>query len=235
MSFHILLNSTTADASDVNDNFYHVAQGSRLPMGGNSLAYTNGAYDLGSASYKWNNLYCNNINVTGNLANTWNKIYSDELASNTTRIEISGLDGDTDINYYLICRFKSPNTTCTYYLTFNGDSSATYGYYRIEGSASSAVYAYRANSQTGIYIGYNNAITTTSDTTFSNTWIYGKSGFKKPALTNMMISTSETHVGNIMMYAQVWNNTGTITSIQIYSSEASGIQIGSFIELWKTT
>ena len=68
MSFNILANSYTAWANQINDNFYHIAQGDRIPRGGNSLTATDAAYDLGSSTGAWNNLFCNTLNINNPLA-----------------------------------------------------------------------------------------------------------------------------------------------------------------------
>ena len=57
MPWTTFVNSTTADASEVNDNFYHTRQGDLLPMGNASMQYTSGGYDLGSSAYTWANAH----------------------------------------------------------------------------------------------------------------------------------------------------------------------------------
>ena len=97
MSFHILYESTTADATDVNDNFYHIAQGSRLPMDGVAMGYTDNALDLGSSSVRWNNLICNNIDtasVTASYAKMPIVIADYTLPQAANEFEITGLNGD---------------------------------------------------------------------------------------------------------------------------------------------
>ena len=65
MAFTILQESTTAFSNKVNDNFYHIADGTFYPREGTSLTavslVTASAYNLGSSSYEWNNLFCNNL------------------------------------------------------------------------------------------------------------------------------------------------------------------------------
>lgn len=61
MSFTVLSNGQLTDAIQVNNNFYHIRQGSLLPMGAATMASTTGVYDLGSISYQWNNLYAKAI------------------------------------------------------------------------------------------------------------------------------------------------------------------------------
>ncbi|MDY6888129.1 MAG: hypothetical protein SVV88_10915, partial [Pseudomonadota bacterium] len=61
MSLTTFVSSTLTDAIEINDNFKHVGQGNLLPMGGSGLDNTTSVYDLGSSTYKWNNLFVNNI------------------------------------------------------------------------------------------------------------------------------------------------------------------------------
>lgn len=64
MTWVTLVDGTTADADEVMNNFYHVAQGDVLPRGGSTFAATSGTYDLGSTSYMWRRLYANEIAST---------------------------------------------------------------------------------------------------------------------------------------------------------------------------
>jgi hypothetical protein len=61
MPFIKLKNSTTADATDCNNNMYWLGQGSVLPMEGEGLENTDSACDLGSSTTTWNNSYIENI------------------------------------------------------------------------------------------------------------------------------------------------------------------------------
>lgn len=73
-SFTILANSTTANANDVMNNFYHVRRGDLLPLGGTSMAPTTGALDVGNASFSWRDgrfsrdVYARSIRSQANFA-----------------------------------------------------------------------------------------------------------------------------------------------------------------------
>lgn len=64
MAWTTLANGTIADASEVDNNFYHVRQGSLVPLGSASMVGTSGVYDIGSATYKWKSLYVTEIPQT---------------------------------------------------------------------------------------------------------------------------------------------------------------------------
>ncbi len=62
MPFHKIENSTTMDSADVNSNYLHVGQGSRLPYDNSgSMSAMDSTYDLGSSATAWKDLYCNDI------------------------------------------------------------------------------------------------------------------------------------------------------------------------------
>jgi len=83
MAWTTFVNSTTADADEVNDNFYHIRQGNLLPMGNASMEYTTSAYDLGSSTYTWDTLHVD----TGIIDNLYmeNHIY---MNTSTAQIKV---------------------------------------------------------------------------------------------------------------------------------------------------
>lgn len=65
MGWTTFANGTVADADQVINNFYHVRQGSLMPLGGASMDPTNSVYNLGSSSVRWAKLYVNSISAAG--------------------------------------------------------------------------------------------------------------------------------------------------------------------------
>lgn len=61
MSFTVMINGSTISSAALNGNFYHVAQGDFLPMGGTTMTPTTGVYNLGSLGNHWRRLYVNEI------------------------------------------------------------------------------------------------------------------------------------------------------------------------------
>jgi hypothetical protein len=96
MPFYIMQAHDIADSGDMNANFYHIANGTRQPMTGVSLTVTNLGANLGSVTYKWNNLYANylytdTINSDGNL---WKLLVDFENTSTTSTIILEGISSD---------------------------------------------------------------------------------------------------------------------------------------------
>lgn len=229
------VNSTTADASDVNDVFYHIAQGTRLPMGGNDLDYTTGVYDLGSSTYRWNDLYCEDINISGSLTTSDKNIYSliaeTTLTSATSRIEFTGLNGDSCGEYIILCRSISDTATSAgiSYLHFNGDSATNYGYQRIA-AISTTVSAARNTSYSGIQV----VGTALGKIDYSIIKVYTNSGYERTVLQDILQRGSSTTIGVFGSWSWIWNNTSdTITSMQFENSNGDAIfSTGTTIQIW---
>lgn len=129
MSFTNVVNSTATIPYDMNDNFIHVAQGSITPKNGTSLEETSSSLNIGSSVNKWNNgyfsgsIHCDTI--TSEI-NTFKLVYSLTLTLSTDKIEITGLDGDNDLHYFI--NHQSTQTGGASSLFFNNDSTAAHYY-----------------------------------------------------------------------------------------------------------
>ena len=128
--FRILYDSTTADAADLMDNYYHVFKGSIEPKKGVYLRPTTSVCNVGSDTYKWNNAFIDKLNVdsvtyTGSITSSkiWELCYSLEVLSTTARIEISGLNGDSFTAYRLVMNYF--DTSGENYIHINGNSGSS--------------------------------------------------------------------------------------------------------------
>jgi len=235
MAYHVIQQSTTTDANDVRENFEHIGSGSRLPMsiGSGGAGYTDSTYDLGSSAYKWNNLYCNEIILNGETFTSWNRISTTEITSGTVaRIEITGLNGDTDIEYEIIARIISGDATSqSYYLHCNGDSASNYAYEEINGNA--AVVSASINSATGYYLSIVNQQTTTTKIIFGNGKLYAKTGYERTFISDFLGKASEKYCPFIINTGQIWNNTSsTITSLVFTGPTTTSFATGTFIDIY---
>jgi len=213
--YFILINSTTADASDVNDNFYHIAQGSRLPMGGQSLSSTDGVYDLGSDSYRWNTLYCNNIDFDGTAnGNLWVKVH-EETVENVSDLEITGLNGDTD-EMYLLYAYATDDPAHTHVMTFNGDSTSNKGLQNLKVIGGSASGTAQANRSVFDFLGVQSSGLTTTVVGFSKSIIYAKTGAERTLFTQYGSASGDSVGNGFTSLFQCWADaTTTITSIKL--------------------
>jgi hypothetical protein len=235
--FHILAESTTADANDLNDNWKHIADGDRLPRDGNSLTVADATYDLGSSTTTWNNLFCNNLNISQTLTTAdkslwipiWEGMTVTALGGGFYKLDISGLNGDEDLEYRF--KFKS-NVTWTPLMYFNGDSSASYGMQLLEtgyiNGANQTQTAIRITSSTAIYFSLNSGTSV-----YVGHWdftINAKTGMPRMIIGDWSYVDFQAWI-NIGNVSGVWNNTSdTLTSIQIICQ----IPISQILfQLWK--
>ena len=163
---------------------------------------------------------------TALYAGDWQVVYdSGELSSAQTSITISNLDGDTDQEYELICRFIG-GASADVKLRPNNDSGTNYGYQYMQGDLVTPS-AGRSTSN-GIYIGSN---LMNNNINFSRTMLYAKSGYVRTSITENAYNISGTTVTGIQKWGQSWNNTtDNITSLVI-TGGTNGIGVGSRIIL----
>lgn len=231
MAFTACTEYQTISATDLNNNFYHIAQGHWLPMGGAALDTTTGVYDLGSDTYRWNNIYVTNLNITGEMQQTFNLVSTVTLTTTATSIEFTGLDGNTDEIYEVCANLLFDQTTASYvYFHFNGDSGTNYGYQFILGLGA-AVSALR-QSATGMMYTYLRKTTATASLIMANMIIYANSGYERLALIHSSEASGATYAGGDLNIAAIWNDTAsTITSIK-FMSGAHKFRTGSTISLY---
>ena len=152
---------------------------------------------------------------------------SGELNSAVSSYTISGLDGDTEQQYRLICRIVDNSAGPSYGIRFNNDSGNNYGYQYLTGFNATADAG--RNTLSYAYIGGNDK---TNSIHFSDTLIYAKSGYVRTALTKALHDAAGTTIQKIFSIGTSWNNTSdNITSLVISSNQTNGIGVGSRIIL----
>lgn len=216
MAYTYLQNRTKGVASQVQANFEHIGSGNLLPMGGTNLDYTTSVYDLGSDTYKWNNIYTNNItNKYNEEIHQFENIVNYILSSATSRIEFSGLNGDTDILYKINCHFilnqniSSAGAIDYINLMINNDSASNYVYEYLNCYRNN-IYA-NIESYTSFFIFRDYA--TISRRVDLNILLFSKINYERAILVNAFSGyTSGAFVCNNI--GGIWNNIiNTITSL----------------------
>lgn len=231
MTFRIIQHSTTCDASDVMDNFYHIAQGSVTPNVRPDLDPTDSTYDLGSSSYKWDNLYVSSIgNATiDSNGTTWELITKTSPNSATSRIEFTGIDSGEDekdvfMNYFIITGTSTAQTVEMY---FNGNSGGGFlvQYMQVDDTT-------MVRTQ-GAFLFTNTAPTTTALYSNGIARIMMNEGYDKIMHNQCVAGAGENRAQRVYVGSGTYRLTreDTITSIQIVSS--SNMQPGSYISLWR--
>jgi hypothetical protein len=227
MSYTLLEKYHTGSATDLNNDYYHVGQGSLAPRGNASLELTTGVYNLGSSAASWNNAYINTINLgSGTVNRCMNMIAEVTLTATASSIEFTGLNGETDVIYEINCDIVG-YASVGVYCYINGDSvTNNYGYQRIQ--INNTTYnPSRVLSNTGIYLNYLIVGTTTAKYGKVNLIMYANN-LLKLVLSKSIFSVGQTYVDELQIFGQVWNNSATLTSMKFTGS----FDPGTHIELW---
>jgi hypothetical protein len=173
--------------------------------------------------------------IDGKINNLYQVVYdSEELEAATNSVTITDLDGDTDHEYELICRFVNDDGSDSgYYIRFNGDTDANYGIQYLRGNDASAQAGVNQNDNQ-IYLATSNAAQ--DYLTFATCHIYAAKNDIRLTLgrgAEDMTSTTPTIVSNI---SGSWDNkVDNLTSLTVASTQTSGIGIGSRIILLRKT
>lgn len=225
--FRIIRNSTTADAADMNDNFYHIGQGSIMPMAGNYLYSTDSSCDLGSATYKWNNGFIDNIDcatmnyTTMTATKSWGLLYNLDSSVNTLT---SRMEFDVSTKEYsefeIYCSFVLvPTTYSTMYL--NGDSSASYYlsciYFQSVSSVTSI--STHASVTSGIKIREVNLVAARN--TLEKYNIFAKVGQRRTVSFEKSNSNNSTEIRFSAGFYSWSNTSSTITTIVINNLQST--------------
>lgn len=224
MPFTIFQKYRKIDATEMNDNFYHCFQGDWLPRGGVSLTATTGVYDLGSDVYRWNNVYVQNLEITGELPRCFNLIDETTLTDTATTIDITGLNGDTDEIYiiqYRITHDNIPASATQLRLGLNEDSATNYGYQRLRANGA-VIDASRSTLQNAMNLALMRTFTSTTYFTSGEIILFSKSGNERVAISDCARGISDDYMEGIRLGGSVWDNTiDTLTSLQFYWNSGS--------------
>lgn len=149
-----------------------------------------------------------------------------------TVYNITGVSGNTDIEYKFNCKFvNNYNGNALYYLRPNNDTGNNYGYQQLYGSNTSAA-AVQTTSTSVLYLtGGNTAV---NEKAFCNGLLYAKSGYLRLWLNKDIGGTATTTVGIVDLMAGSWNNTAdNITALRIVGSQINSLGVGTNIILFK--
>lgn len=240
MSFSVLYESTTADYSVVNANFQYIANGSIYPMGGTNLDNTTGVDNLGSATYPWKTIYANRLKQTYPY---WTLITELTITSATTSIQISGLNGDVDKQYLLICYMPSHVS----YIAgcagvINGDSTSSYfsKFILCEGTSINTFEGGSIGFTTSAFILNVSYPTTITTIALNKTIIDANSDFYKN-IFNIEIDYHTSAIMSLVKIYSIYENTSTMTSLTLFrlpygtTHTAADLEypVGTYFSLWR--
>ena len=160
-------------------------------------------------------------------------IYETDVTSATTSVNITGLDGNTDVEYEIKVRMVSGSAAGTIDYYFQPNSDSTTGNYRernIYADQVTTPSASSANSNPGMYLcgGYNGS----GAICHGRSILYAKSGFMRSSLNQSIVFVSNASWSSWNRHS-IWTDTGNnITSLNISTTQTNGIGAGSRIEVW---
>jgi hypothetical protein len=172
------------------------------------------------------------LDVQGDFtADVMQKVYETDLTASANSINITGLNGNTDILYNLIINAISCQVGADYvYARLNNDSAAnSIGLEEIYGS-NATTSAIQYSTLNSLNLAYFNAINTSS---LDSVLIFAKSGGPRILLGGHNWGISGTTISSVWKTGQVWIDTSAnITSIFLYTGVANNIGSTSHVELW---
>ena len=248
MSFKTFVYDEYIIADEFNDNFSWIGGGDWLPRGGSGLAPSDSVYDLGSQTYKWNNIYAHTLDIDGN-ANTghWNKIAEVTLTATSQEIEFTGLNIDL---CKIICNSSlfiantlGPEQTATLNLYINNDSGTNYGQLYITGKENIATSITALQAQTSINLLKFHIVQFANDTTiFSEIDLCSKFNLNKNIIYKSFSCPEGLNyrIEYCFLGSAIYNSTATLTSIKFiisYTPGAAGsvscaFGINTNIQIW---
>jgi hypothetical protein len=156
-------------------------------------------------------------------------IYETDVTTASQTVTISGLDGNTDIEYQIKMRIIG-NCTSNLNIQLNGDATTTnYGIQDLYGGGTGNALQSQSTSAAGLSCGGLNAGIPSS----CNIEFIAKTGSARLATSMQNQDVSGTTMAYYRSAGTVWNNSSSnITSMTIYTSIASCIAAGSHIEVW---
>ncbi|HMW08175.1 MAG TPA: hypothetical protein PK079_21715 [Leptospiraceae bacterium] len=164
-------------------------------------------------------------------------IYEYDVPSATTSVNVTGLDGDTDLTYDVRARFVSGTAVgggYAYYIRPNNDSSSSYfSRFTYIDNAATPTKSYSGSiDNLGMNLCGSTMTITTSSVCFGNITIFAKSGYARMSAGKGFHHDAAANWFNYD-YSTTYTNTGTnITSLTIYSPTSNAIGAGSRIEVW---
>jgi len=162
----------------------------------------------------------------------WKLIKSIEIGTNCTQYDVTGLDGDTDGEYMILCRWVGGAYSWggDFKMRLNGDSGNNYGYQKGTASGGSASAALTQPTN-GMAVGYHNDA---GQLSFVNLTLHAKSGKERQALGLENYAATGTLPGVLSMVSQIWSNTAdNLTWLRFVGPETNSIGAGSVIEIFK--
>ena len=157
-------------------------------------------------------------------------IYETDTTISQQQVTISGLDGNSDMEYQIKLRMIGNSGASNLNILLNGDITTTnYGTQDIYAGGTGTPGMSQLTSSLGLTCGgLGNGLVSSC-----NMELIAKSGSGRLAMAVLNQQVSGTSMAYTRYAGSIWNNSSSnITTITIYSSIVNGIGAGSHIEVW---
>ncbi len=171
--------------------------------------------------------------TTGTITNgitvdaSWRQIYDNTLGANATSVTLSGLDGNTDLDYFIsVLWIKNGTATCNFGIQLNGDTGVSnYGWRNTYNGLDYSDMTYfmmpMGRADTDGYFSQGMAR------------IFAKTGKDRTMLGQFSREVGGSNItGLYLNNACWWNTASNITSIKFLSEVATGLKSGTYIGVW---
>ncbi len=236
MAFTIFQKYTLVDPDEVNDNFYHIGDGDLMPRGGLSLTVTDSVYDLGNADTRYSEIHVNDVNITGELSESWNLVGREVLSATAATLSISDLDGENSEFFHIIARAVCGSTSTQLLRMAVGDTtsniitSSNYSQVGIMSTNDTTTVSYITGTS-GFILGRNDGVTTTS-VIFSDAYLYAKTGQDRMLISNSINGADGNYGGTNRFDGSILTNTTTPINAVIIWLVGRSFETGTTLEIW---
>ncbi|MDX1957830.1 MAG: hypothetical protein SFU98_04615 [Leptospiraceae bacterium] len=164
-------------------------------------------------------------------------IYENDITSATTSVNITGLDGDSDVSYDIVYKIISSSglpINTLYLLRPNSDAtSSNYGFMNISmtNGHSGTASALNNNTQQGFLLSSPGNGTSANSIHFGKAILLAKTGSIR-TLTNVCGRYISNTDFTFQQTFGTWTGSGNIVNLQFVSDQSNGIGAGSRIEVW---
>jgi hypothetical protein len=163
---------------------------------------------------------------------TMRLIYENDITSAQDSITISGLDGNSDLTYFVFTRMVEATTNPDFYIQFNSDTNtANYGLRAISHWQSGGPSSTALNTNTGMYA-CGHGSSGGSGINILNFQLYAKSGIRRLASYTCGQYLNNSAWQSSFGYSWWTDTASNITSITLKGNIANSIGAGSHIEVW---
>lgn len=169
--------------------------------------------------------------IDGKVDQLWQVVYdSGELGAAATTINVTGLEGDTDEEYYIITRFINAYAgVCSVQLKINNNSDNIYGRQIIAATGASI-----NPSRSVTNLGFGVGAADDGECSFSYALLKAKSGYGRTFHELRAYLIDGTDVNDLITQGAVWDNTvDEITSLNFNATETDGFGVGTRIIILK--